>query len=177
MTASASPIVPISDYDLQDTRQTLDLIDTHYECIGCLGHGGFGSVFAARKKSGRRVALKVMPMDTNDDEEYERFTREIEAVVKLNSCIYNDDDDDVNKNGGDHRDLSIVYFEDWYISRNCVCIVMQYVDGGTLAMEIDRKTEPYSERRIGWYALQLCDALAFAHERGVSHHDVKANYY
>lgn len=158
----------LSDFDLQETRQTLALIEANYECIGCLGHGGFGSVFVAKKKSGRRVALKVMPMDTSDEDEYEKFTREIDAVVKLNSCM------DEEKKEGNNRDLSIVYFEDWYISRNFVCIVMQYVDGGTLAMEIERKTEPYAERRIGWYTLQLCDALAFAHERGVSHHDVKA---
>eukprot|EP00986_Skeletonema_menzelii_P018842 scaffold26732_cov145-Skeletonema_menzelii.AAC.8 len=158
----------ISDIDLQESRQTLNQIDANYECIGCLGHGGFGSVFAAKKKSGRRVALKVMPMDTSDEEEYEKFTREIEAVVKLNSCM------DEERKMGNNRDLSIVYFEDWFIASSFVCIVMNYVDGGTLAMELERKTEPYAERRIGWYALQLCDALAFAHERGVSHHDVKA---
>ena len=142
----------ISDIDLQESRQTLNKIDADYECIGCLGHGGFGSVFAAKKKSGRRVALKVMPMDTSDEEEYEKFTREIEAVVKLNSCM------DEERKLGNNRDLSIVYFEDWFIASSFVCIVMNYVDGGTLAAEIERKTEPYAERRIGWYALQLCDA-------------------
>jgi serine/threonine protein kinase len=83
---------------------------------------------------------------------------------------------------------------------------MQYVDGGTLAQEIKRKSrsspvEPYAEQRIAFYALQvregisflppcpshcvlfylirfntqqLCNALAFSHERGVAHHDVKS---
>jgi len=56
---------------------------------------------------------------------------------------------------------------------------MQYADGGTLAQEIERKSKctprvPYAERRVAWYALQLCDALAFAHEQGVFHNDVKA---
>ena len=162
----------LTDLDLQETQQTLLQIDKNYECIGCLGHGNFGSVFAAKKtsRSGRRVALKVMPMDTSDEDDYEQFTREIEAVVNLNSCI----DEERKSPGNNNRDLSIVFFEEWFIASNFVCIVMNYVDGGTLAMEIERKTEPYAERRIGWYALQLCDALAFAHERGVSHHDVKA---
>ena len=64
--------------------------------------------------------------------EYETFTREVEAVAELNKG------DDNNSNGGD-RDLSIVYFEDWFVSRNFVCIVMQYADGGTLSQEIERK--------------------------------------
>jgi hypothetical protein len=75
---------------------------------------------------------------------------------------------------------------------------MQYVNGGTLALEIlnhrqsssqspqlaqivvqqqrpqQPEPEPYSERRIAWYALQLGEALGFMHERGVAHHDVKS---
>ncbi|KAL9185619.1 hypothetical protein ACHAXT_003396 [Thalassiosira profunda] len=154
---------------IDDTRRTLAVIDRDYASVGCLGVGGFGSVFLARKRgSGRKVALKVMPMDTSDDEEYERFTRELESVVELNDCA-----------DKGQRDLNIVYFEDWFISGSFVCIVMQYADGGTLAQEIERKSTatavvPYTERRVAWYALQLCDALAFAHERGVAHNDVKA---
>jgi len=149
-----------------DTRRTLRVIDREYASLACLGVGGFGSVFLARKRSGRKVALKVMPMDTSDDEEYGTFAREIESVVEL------------NRGDSGNRDLNIVYFEDWFISPKFVCIVMQYADGGTLAQEIERKSKcsplvPYAERRIAWYALQLCDALAFAHEKGVAHHDVK----
>ena len=73
----------------------------------------FGSVFLARKRgSGRRVALKVMPMDTSDDEEYERFIRELESVVGLN-----DSADEARQ-----RDLNIVFFEDWFISASFACI-------------------------------------------------------
>ena len=111
--------------------------------------GGFGSVYLARKQSGREVALKIMLLDTSDDEEYETFTRELEAVVSLSQ-------DDK----GTNRDLHIIHFEDWFISRNFVCIVMNYSDGGTLAQQMDRKLKdspviPYSERRIAWYALQV----------------------
>jgi serine/threonine protein kinase len=61
--------------DLAENRLTLGVIDREYTLVGCIGIGAFGSVFLARKDSGRQVALKVMPMDTSDDEEYESFLR------------------------------------------------------------------------------------------------------
>jgi serine/threonine protein kinase len=92
-------------------------------------------------------------MDTRDDEEYKTFIREVDAVVKLNAT---------HENGSlkDDRDQSIIFFQDWYISKTFVCICMEYADGGTLAQEIKRKAsrspvEPYAERRIAWYALQV----------------------
>jgi len=103
---------------LKDTQNTLSLIDRNYTTIGCIGIGGFGSVFLATKKSGRKVALKVMPMDTSDDDDYEQFCREIESVHNLNEGVDNS-----------NRDMHIIFFEDWFISRNFVCIVMQYADG------------------------------------------------
>ena len=75
---------------LSDTRRTLDAIDAEYNSLGRLGIGGFGgSVFlASKKKSGRKVALKVMPMDTSDDDDYERFTRELESVVEVRTYVH-----------------------------------------------------------------------------------------
>ena len=144
-------------------KHVLTQIDQEFQQLGCLGHGGFGSVFLAQKKSGRKVALKVVSFG-EDEAMYDAFVRELDAVLTLNS---------EDKSEQESRDLSIVYFEDWIIGQTCAFIVMNYVDGGTLAEEIQRKTEPYTERRIAWYALQLSEALAFAHERGVAHHDVK----
>ena len=157
-----------------ETRYTLSQIDREYTSIGCLGRGGFGSVFLAKKKSGRRVALKFILMDTNDDDGYDTCRREIEAVIALNTGT-----DDSSNNKTRDRAQSIVFFEEWFECDHFVCIVMNYADGGTLSQEIERRAlqspfEPYAERRIAWYALQLCEALAYAHEKGIAHHDVKA---
>jgi len=94
---------------LPSTRHTLSLLDASYTSFGTLGTGAFGTVFLAQKRSGRKVALKVMPLDTSDDEEYETFTRELESVVELN-CSGDDG------GGKGDRDLHIVYFEDWFVS-------------------------------------------------------------
>lgn len=147
------PEVPIS----------MSQLDGMYQQLGCLGKGGFGSVFLAKKRSGRTVALKCMRIGLDDDEDdvHSSFTREVDAVLKLD-CT------------NDNSDLSIVYFRDWFRGPNFACIVMQHADGGTLAREIETMELPYTERRICWYALQLSDALRHAHSRGVFHHDVKS---
>ena len=201
--------------------ETLAAVDLHYEQIGCLGHGGFASVFLAKKRSsGRKVAIKFFHMDVISKEDIrinpptnsrrrgsdryrasdqgdgpdadadaddtqahvdvpESFTRELEYVKKLR--------DQSNQNRGllsrrDDRDLSVVFFEQAFSGKNFAGIVMNYCDGGTLAQAIEHKFSragdnsiPYTERRIAWYALQLSEALAFSHERGVYHHDVKSS--
>jgi len=129
------------------------------------------------------VALKFVslnPLDRHDadDDPQEAIEREVQAVRKLNRKNI------VRGGEDDQRDLSIVFFEECYRQDGAfACIVMKHADGGTLAQEIERKSktatasgdELYTERRVAWYALQLAEALAFAHERGVAHHDVKSS--
>ena len=184
-------------------------IDKRYDQLGCLAHGGFSSVFLAKKRSssGRKVAIKLFHMDiiskehihrddrsrftfvntnrneTNDDNEEdhelpESFTREMKFVKKLQTRTRDWLGSSNSTSECDDRGLSIVFYEQWFSGQNFAGVVMNYCDGGTLAQEIDAKftdNMPYSERRIAWYVLQLSEALAYSHERGVYHHDVKSS--
>mmetsp|Transcript_2414 Transcript_2414/g.3527 ORF Transcript_2414/g.3527 Transcript_2414/m.3527 type:complete len:112 (+) Transcript_2414:111-446(+) len=70
------------------TILTFPEIDSHYDLIGCLGHGGFGSVFLARTKtdSKRYVAIKDMPLlAKNDNNLNESYQRELDALLTLNN--------------------------------------------------------------------------------------------
>ena len=149
-------------------------LDVNYEMLGCVGRGGFGSVYHAKKRSAsrREVAVKLFRMSLDDDAEeiLEVFTRELEAVLHLDD----DEDDDINKKTT-RTQLSLVYFRDWFRGSNFAGLVMDYIPGGTLAQEIETMSIPYTERRIGYYALQLAEALAYAHAKGVYHYDVKAS--
>ena len=153
------------DDDFQGDLTPLSELDGEFEQIACLGHGGFGTVVLAQKKSGRQVALKIsrFDLDTEDVEECRSiWSREVKFVLQLEAS-----------STCSHK--SIVPFRDWFAGPNYACIVMNYCDGGTLAQEIESHTTvPYTERRIAWYALQLSGALAFAHQQGVYHHDVKS---
>jgi len=157
--------------------------DSKYEQIGCIGHGGFSSVFLAKtRNSERKVALKVFHVETDNvtssaeqiDEPPEAFIREISIMKKLQ--------EQDNEDSSDTRDLSIVYFEEWCNIEHFAYIVMNYCSGGTLANQIESRAKgelyngsPYAERRIAWYALQLVEALTFMHDRGVFHYDVKSS--
>lgn len=150
------------------TILTFPEIDRHYDQIGCLGHGGFGSVFLARTKSDskRYVAIKAMPLLTeNDNNLNESYQRELDALLTLNYPT----------NEESHRDMAIVFLRDWFETPDKTAfLVMNYYEGGTLANHITETSNEFSERRIAWYLLQLCEALAYAHSRNVAHHDIKS---
>jgi serine/threonine-protein kinase len=102
----------------------------------------------------RYVALKVLHAHYADDEEYvERFRREARSVAQLShphivTVI------DRGEDGGQQF------------------IVFEYVDGENLKQFVER-TGPLPTRRAVELALEIADALAFAHERGLVHRDVK----
>lgn len=161
----------------------VDQLDGEFEQLGCLGHGVSSSVFLARKQqSGRKVVLKMMPPSEQDEQgnnseqgsSGEDLLREMRALKRLNS------------RDARNRDLGVSFLEQPVIANTSTRLVrglvLQYVEGGTLAQEIDSKAkntdasygDTYTERRIAWYALQLADALAFCHERQVYHMDIKS---
>ena len=92
---------------------TLHDVDNRYEQIGCLGHGGFGSVFLARKRTYpfRHVAIKVLPLHDNE-ELRESYERELGAMMALNHR-------DSGADEQDQRDMNIVFlFGAVYHNRN-----------------------------------------------------------
>jgi Tol biopolymer transport system component len=125
-----------------------------YEIVGPLGAGGMGEVYRARDaKLGREVALKVLPEAfARDAESMARFQREAKVLASLN-----------------HPRIAAIHgLED---SGSTHALVMELVEGPTLADRIRSSPLPIDEAlRI---AKQICEALEYAHERGVVHRDLK----
>ncbi|HJR61926.1 MAG TPA: protein kinase [Vicinamibacterales bacterium] len=119
-----------------------------------LGHGGMGEVFEARDtRLDRRVAIKTLrPELLADPRSRRRFEREAKALSGLS-----------------HPNVCTVF--DVGRDQEVDFIVMEYIEGDTLAALLDRGTldEPATVR----YAGQIAEALAEAHERGVLHRDIK----
>src|SRR5271157_3282983 len=125
-----------------------------YEVVSFAGAGGMGEVYKARDtRLHRTVAIKVLPpLAAGDAERRRRFLREARAASALNHpnivTLY----DVVSEDGRDS-------------------IVMEYVEGKTLADRIGRKG--LLLRDALHYAIQIADALAAAHAAGIVHRDVK----
>jgi len=126
-----------------------------YELHRRLGRGGMAEVFLARDQLlDRPVAVKVLfPEFATDPSFVERFRREATAAANLN-----------------HPNIVGVY--DWGEADSTYFIVMEYVDGRTLA-EILRTEGPLHPDRVADVGADVAAALGFAHRNGVVHRDVK----
>jgi hypothetical protein len=125
-----------------------------YEVISVIGAGGMGEVYRARDmKLGRDVAIKVVPEElARDAERMARFQREAKFLASLNQPNI----------------ASIYGLED---SNSTPALVMELVEGPTLADRIRSGPIPIDEALP--IARQICDALEYAHERGIAHRDMK----
>jgi serine/threonine protein kinase len=133
-----------------------------YEILGALGAGGMDEVYRARDTRLKRdVAVKVLPAAfARDPDRLARFQREAELLAALN-----------------HPNIAAVYGLEQADGMNA--IVMELVEGPTLADQIERGSPPQS-RGSGLpvddalsIARQIADALEAAHEKGVIHRDLK----
>ena len=123
-----------------------------------LGQGGMGTVYLARSSEGQDVALKtiIFPQGLNARarwETVERFQREARAARSLthdNIC-------QVLDTGADGE----TFF-----------IVMEYLDGQSLRERIDETGSLPVERSVQ-IMFDVCDGLAYAHDQGIIHRDIK----
>ena len=124
------------------------------EIIECLGRGGMGVVYKARQKTlNRLVALKLLaPERVRDAKFAERFTREAQALAALNHP-------------------NIVTIHDFGQAGGYYFLLMEFVDGVNLRQLL--RTRKFTPEEALAIVPPLCDALQFAHDRGIIHRDIK----
>ncbi len=126
-----------------------------YEIGALLGRGGMGAVYRARQKSlDRPVAIKLLPFDLGVREDFaERFRREATALARLS-----------------HPHIVAVH-DFGQADDGHFFMVMEYVEGSDLAARLRAGPLPPEEALA--IVRQVCEALEFAHARGVVHRDIK----
>jgi serine/threonine protein kinase len=167
-----------------------------YEILAAIGAGGMGEVYKAQDtRLNRVVAIKVMPPHFAQDAEMkQRFDREAQTIASLNHpniCVLHDIGrlrvsdasasqgpgvSDASASQGDEIDF----------------LVMEFLEGETLAQRLERVRDPSSGAKTGsggsitrlvsrafiveeslGVAIQIADALDRAHRNGITHRDLK----
>ena len=125
-----------------------------YQLLDEIGAGGMATVYKAIQKSlDRPVAIKQLKRSYHSDSQLvKRFERESRVAASLQ-----------------HENIVHIYD---YWKRPNFAIVMEYVDGTDLA-EIITSTGPLPVDVGIMIAIQVCNALDYAHMRGLVHRDIK----
>jgi serine/threonine protein kinase len=125
-----------------------------YQLLSLVGRGGMGDVYCAvDSRLNRLVAVKTLPSYMASDRQHvERFAQEARAIAVLNHphiCILHD----AGYDDGLHY------------------LVFEYLVGEPLSDRLCREGHSLTQAML--YATQIADALAYAHDLGIIHLDLK----
>jgi eukaryotic-like serine/threonine-protein kinase len=138
---------------LRHGAETPDLSGTRYRLLERIARGGMGVVYAAEdEKLRRRVALKVLDVPGTDGDLANRLIREARVLAAL-----------------EHPGIVPVH-DVGTLADGRVFYTMKFVEGRRLDQYIESVTSIPDRLRI---FLRICEAVAFAHARGVLHRDLK----
>jgi eukaryotic-like serine/threonine-protein kinase len=138
---------------LREAAESPDLTGTRFRLLHRIGRGGMGAVFLAEDQTlGRRVALKVLDVPDEAGDLAARLLREARILAKL-----------------EHPGIVPVH-DAGTLPDGRVFYAMKYVEGSRL--EEHARTLQAAPDRLRIFE-KICDAVAFAHSRGVLHRDLK----
>ena len=145
---------PLSDAAVDRLREAVDRPDAgdRYAVHELLGRGGMGAVYRATDQLlGRDVALKVLTTELEQEDLARRLEREARVLAAL-----------------DHPGIVAIH-DAGVLEDGRPFYVMRLVRGRRLDEQARNESPGERLRRF----LSVCDAVSFAHSRGVIHRDLK----
>jgi serine/threonine protein kinase len=138
---------------LRDGAEIPDLAGTHYRLLERVARGGMGVVYTAEdEKLHRRVALKILDVPQTESDLAHRLLREARVLARL-----------------EHPGIVPVH-DVGTLADGRVFYAMKFVEGQRLDQYIASVNSTPDRLRL---YLRICDAVGFAHARGVLHRDLK----
>jgi hypothetical protein len=126
-----------------------------YDVKEKLGNGKFGLVrLGVHKKTGRKVAIKVMNKKDMNNQDLELVRTEIE-ILKISQ----------------HPNIIRLY--DVFENVDYIYIIMEYCSGGDLFSYLEKRGFRLSENRAAQLVHKLCTAVYYLHSYGIAHRDLK----
>jgi serine/threonine-protein kinase len=127
-----------------------------YEVIGELGHGGMGIVYHCRHKAtGESVAIKILCAPRSAEAAGLRlFVREASLMLQL-------------------KHPRIVEAREFGLHNNSPYLVMEHLSTIDLMATLAKQPREKAIRTASWTAVQVLNALAYAHSQNMVHRDVK----
>ena len=154
--AQCATPVPVQKPDADPVRDALaKALGTHYRIVRLLGRGGMGAVYLAHEDGlDRDVAIKALPPDRAGSTEIrERFRREARTAARLTHP-------------------NVVPLHTFGEVAGTMYYVMGYVPGHSLAARLASEG-PLPELEAKRLLAEIAGALAYAHQQGVVHRDIK----
>ena len=126
----------------------------NWKMVRLLGKGGMSEVYLVQDNLGRPYALKILSARLTGEESFrERFKVEAQIMASLNHP-------------------NIIALHSYFEEQGNYCLVMEYMEGGSLK-ELIRRTGPIPEELALPVFQQIAEALAYAHSQGIIHRDIK----
>uniref|UniRef100_A0A8C3YR93 Mitogen-activated protein kinase kinase kinase 19 n=1 Tax=Catagonus wagneri TaxID=51154 RepID=A0A8C3YR93_9CETA len=124
-----------------------------------LGKGAYGTVYCGLTSQGQLIAVKQVALDTSDKLATEKEYRKLQEEVDLLKAL---------------KHINIVAYLGTCLEENIVSIFMEFVPGGSISSIINR-FGPLPEMVFCKYTKQILQGVAYLHENGVVHRDIKGN--
>ncbi|MGB3519287.1 MAG: SUMF1/EgtB/PvdO family nonheme iron enzyme [Elainellaceae cyanobacterium] len=140
------------------------LLKQRYQCDRTLGQGGFGRTHLVR--DGQRGNAKVVVKQFIPSEELRKSTGGLQKALQL----FHEESERLLQLD-QHPQIPILF--EAFEEHKSHFLVQQFIDGQTLADELDEQGKPFTEGQVRSLLLDLLPILQFVHDRQIIHRDIK----